>query len=50
MSMKINGNGNHSAAKYVEEAMRKKEAAQSEERAKAAENASLTRLSGALPQ
>lgn len=42
MSMKINGNGNHSAAKYVEEAMRKKEAAQSEERAKAAENAKET--------
>lgn len=42
MSMRVNGNYGHSAAKYVEEAMRKKETAQNEERAKAAENAGET--------
>lgn len=46
MSMKVNGNYSHSAAKYVEEAMRKKEAAQSKERAKAAENARETVKTG----
>lgn len=37
MSMKINGNSNSPASKYVEEAMRKKEAEQNAERAKAAQ-------------
>lgn len=46
MSMKINGNGNHSAAKYVEEAMRKKEA----EEAKRAESAKAEDGKAAQPQ
>lgn len=39
MSMKINGNYNHSTTKYVEEAMRKKEAADGAKQAKEAQKA-----------